>query len=49
MLTPFFRPYYEHEDFDAVTGLTFYAKVWPSEEFLLNSNKKSDVIILLSG
>lgn len=48
-ITPFFSPYYEHEDFNTVTGFTFYAKIWPLDELVLNLNKKSDVIILLQG
>ena len=47
MLTPFFRPYYEHQDFDTVTGFTFYAKIWSLEELLLTSNKKSVVLCAL--
>jgi hypothetical protein len=49
MLSPFFNRYYEHEDFDNVTALTFYSKIAPGAELLLEANKKSYVVILLSG
>ena len=48
-LAPFFSPYYEHQDLQTVTGFTFYAKIWPKEEFTLTNNRQSEIMILLSG
>jgi hypothetical protein len=49
MLHPFFSKFYEHDDFDKVVNFTFYACLKEKEELRLEVNKKSEILILLSG
>jgi hypothetical protein len=49
MLNTFYNKFYEHQDFDKVVNFTFYAKLQPLEESKLELNKKSEILILLTG
>lgn len=49
MLHPFFSKFYEHDDFEKVVNFTFYSHLKEGEELRLELNKKSEMMILLSG